>query len=291
MASAAATKNGARVPSSPASPSDQRPGDEADPEAGADQAEVLGSPVGGADVGHVGVGGGVGGAGDAGQRTAGEQQPQRGGEAHDQVVHRQREEREQQHRPPTEAVRQVPERRAEGELHQRVDEAQVAAPQCGGPERQIGQLADQVGHDRHDDADAHGVDEHRHDDEGGGTAATGLTQHHQSARSIPSGCGVLVRPAPPCPCGCGAWAVVGALCERSALGSSGRTRACRTAGATLPAWAGIACGGRARAHSNHPRRGMIGRGCPGRLNITSPVRKCRYRCRPSGSFPSRCARR
>ena len=167
-------------------PADQRPGDEADSEAGPDETEVLRPPFRRTDVGHEGVGGGVGRAGDAGERAAGEQQPQRGREAHDQVVHRQGEQRDQQHRAPAVAIRQAAEGRSDGELHQRIDEAQVAAPERGGPERQIGQLADQIGHDRDDDPDAHGVDEHRREDERRGPRARRPTQRHQLAPAIPS---------------------------------------------------------------------------------------------------------
>jgi hypothetical protein len=150
---------------------DRRPGDEAQPEAGAHAAEparalVLGREVGDGRGGHRHVR-----ARDASDRTAHEQHPQRGREGHEERIDRRARHRHQQHRPAAEAIAERAEHGRAEELHQRIQRekgAEVPAEIAG-----VADLAQQARHDRHDQADADGVERDDREDHGLRRAAAG----------------------------------------------------------------------------------------------------------------------
>ncbi len=152
-ASTAAATNGARGLKSASSPPIAGPDDEAQAERRAHQREGAAALFGRRDVGEHGVGRAVGGAGDPRDDPSGEQPADRRRDRHQRIVDREGEHREEQHRPPPDAVAQAAEHRAGEELRDRIgDEHQPARPRGIG-QRHAGQLDDQRRQHRQDDAE------------------------------------------------------------------------------------------------------------------------------------------
>ena len=93
-------------------PAERRSGDEAETEGDADQAEVRRALLGRTDVGDVGAGRREGRAKHAGDDAAQHEPPDRRRQAEQDVVEAQPGQRQQNHRPPSEAVRQRAQDRA-----------------------------------------------------------------------------------------------------------------------------------------------------------------------------------
>ena len=145
--------------------------DEAEPEGRAHHAEDLGAVLRLGDVGEEGIGGGVGRTADAGEDAADEEPDHVGREARQQIVDREAEDREQQHRAAAHGVRQVADGGAEQELHAAIGEEQPAAPDRGAGEVGPAHLLDEARQHRHDQAEAHHVEEHGDEDEDDGEFA------------------------------------------------------------------------------------------------------------------------
>ncbi len=144
---------------------------EADAERRPDQAEVLRPLLRRRDVGDVGSGGGEAGRGDARDQAAEEKPGQVRRHGHDDVVHPQAEDGDQQDRPPAEPVRQGADDGRGEELHHRPGgrEDQDVVQGLGG--RPAGHFLDQVGQHRDDDPERDHVHQGGGEDEaeGGGT--------------------------------------------------------------------------------------------------------------------------
>ncbi len=145
---------------------DQRPGDEADAEGGADQAEIRRPPLRRRDVGDVGRGGRDRRAHDAADDARQRHHPQVRRDRQQEVVDAQADQRHQHDRPAAEAVRQRAEGRPEEELHQRVERQQPAVEGRGRADGVAGQLLHQHRDDRQHDADAEDVDDQRYEQDG-----------------------------------------------------------------------------------------------------------------------------
>ena len=102
----------------------------------------------------------MGGGGNAADHPAQHQQPDRPGHRHQQIIQRHDKQRHQQHRPASVVIRQVADNRAEQELHHRKHRRHHPAPKCGIGQRAALHFADQVGHDRHDQPNTHGIKHH-----------------------------------------------------------------------------------------------------------------------------------
>ena len=152
---------------------DARPDDEPDAEGRAEQAEGGGALLRRGDVGDVGARGGEAGGGDPVQRPADEQPRKRRSEGHEQIVDAEAEDRDQQHRPTAEAVRQHAEDRREEELHDRPDGGEHHLPVGGQGRVAAIQGLHEVGQDRDHDPERDHVHQRRGVDEPDGGLALG----------------------------------------------------------------------------------------------------------------------
>src|SRR2546422_1948378 len=145
--------------------SDRWTEDESDAPGRADHPERRRTSLGRRDVRDIGGGRRVARCGDAGQDAAQEEPRQIRRERHDHVVDAEPETREDQDRTATEAVRQCPDERREQELHQAPDRHEEPEDLCSlrGVTREA---HDQPRQDGYCDAEAEGVEDDRHVDEG-----------------------------------------------------------------------------------------------------------------------------
>ena len=163
---------------------DRRPEHEAGAERDAEHAEQRRALVRLGDVGDIGIAGRDAGGANAGDDPPDEQPGQRRRQRHQDVVEAEPEIRQQDHRPPSEAIRQRAVDRREQELHQRPGGAEQAEI-VGAADRVA---ADEIEHElrqhRDDDADRQHVEQHGDEDEGEGGAAkrSGCGSHAGSSR-------------------------------------------------------------------------------------------------------------
>ena len=139
---------------------DRRSEDETEAESGADQPHALGPVLGTGDIGDDRLRGRDVAARYTVDDARGEEHPQRAGDSEEHVAQRRAEERDQQHRPPPEPVRQTSEDRREDELHDRERGHQETECHRGRPV-----LLGIEWQDRDDDAKAHQIDKDDQEDD------------------------------------------------------------------------------------------------------------------------------
>ena len=161
----------------------RRSGDEADTERRSHKAEIARPLGGGGDVGDRGLCRGIAAAEDARQGTRDEQPGQGLDDGQQRIVDRESAEREQQHAPPPETVRQIAEDRRGDKSCDRHDQADPRPDLDRAGQVDRADFHYQLRQHRHDDAEADRVHENGCDDEGNGAGCGQAMVRRSSARA------------------------------------------------------------------------------------------------------------
>ena len=144
---------------------ERRSHDEAETEGGLERAKRSGTLLPRGDVAHIRLGGGDRRSCDAGKDAADEQEPERRGKRHQDVVEPQAEVGKQHNGPAPEAVRKRPKHRGKEELHGGEDGAEQADERRRPCSRAPGKALDEMGQHRRDHPEGQHVEGDGKEDE------------------------------------------------------------------------------------------------------------------------------